>query len=87
MQLEHLSEEGKKALRSFCGELSASMTRVEGERDFQREAIKTFAEEHEVDKKILRQIARIYHRQNFHAVSTEHHVLKSCYEQIFGEQL
>jgi len=85
MNIENLDEVGKKALRDLVGELSASMTRVEGERDLQREAITDFSEKFEVDKKILKQVARIYHKQNFHAVSTEHHVLHTCYEQLFGE--
>ena len=85
MNIENLDEVGKKALRDLVGELSASMTRVEGERDLQREAIADFSEKFEVDKKILKQVARIYHKQNFHAVSTEHHVLHTCYEQLFGE--
>jgi hypothetical protein len=85
MNLENLDEAGKKALRDLCSELSASMARAEGERDFQKEAVAKFAEDFEVDKKILKQIARIYHRQNYHAVSSEHHVLHKCYEQVFGE--
>lgn len=85
MNLENLDEVGKTALRSLCGELSSSMTRVEGERDFQKEAITEFAEKFEVDKKLLRQVARIYHKQNFHTVSSEQHILRKCYEQLFGE--
>jgi hypothetical protein len=85
MNLENLDESGKKVLRDLCGELSASMSRAEGERDFQKEAISDFAERYEVDKKIVKQVAKIYHRQNYHAISSEHHVLHKCYQQVFGE--
>jgi hypothetical protein len=61
------------------------MSRAEGERDFQKEAISDFAERYEVDKKIVKQVAKIYHRQNYHAISSEHHVLHKCYQQVFGE--
>jgi hypothetical protein len=84
MDIANLDEAGKKALRDFCGELSASMSRVEGERDFQREAVKKFAEDFEIDKKILKQTAKIYHKQNFHTVSGEQHMMEQFYRQIFG---
>ena len=83
MDVVNLDESGKKALRSFCGEMSASMTRMEGEREFQREAIKEFADKWEIDKKLLRQVARVYHKQNFYTVSGEQHTMEEVYRQVF----
>lgn len=83
MDIKNLDEAGKKALRDFCGEMSASMTRAEGERDFQKEAVKEFADKWEIDKKILRKIARVYHKQNFYTVSGEQHMMEEVYRQTF----
>lgn len=52
-------------LKSTIHEISNSMTRIDGERDFIREAIKAASEEHGIDKRVLRKIARAYHKQNF----------------------
>lgn len=85
MNVEHLDEVGKKALRDFCGEMSASMTRAEAERDLQKEAIKEFADKYEIDKKILRKMARVYHKQNFYTVSGEQNQFEKVYTQVFEE--
>ena len=55
----------KKALRDYLDEMSASMFRAGGERDFQREATKDAAEKFEMKPKTLKKLARVYHKQNF----------------------
>jgi uncharacterized protein (UPF0335 family) len=79
-----LDETGKKALRDFCGELSGAMTRIEGEQVYIREAMKDFAEETKIDKKVLRKIVKFYHKQNFITQSSENAEVESFYQQIFG---
>lgn len=58
-------EVDKKALRGYLDEMSASMFRAGGERDFQREATKDAAEKFEMKPKVLKKMARVYHKQNF----------------------
>jgi hypothetical protein len=58
-------EVDKKALRGYLDEMSASMFRAGGERDFQREATKDAAEKFEMKPKTLKKLARVYHKQNF----------------------
>lgn len=55
----------KNKLKTTIHEISNSMTRIDGERDFIKEAIKAASEEHQMDKRVLRKIARAYHKQNF----------------------
>ena len=83
MDVVNLDKAGKKALRDFCGEMSASMTRADGEREFQKEAIKEFADKWEIDKKVLRKMAKTYHKQNFHTVAGEQHTFEGVYRQVF----
>lgn len=52
-------------LKNVIHEISNSMTRMDGERDYIKEAVKLASEEHDIDKRVLRKIARAYHKQNF----------------------
>lgn len=66
-------------------ELSNSMTRVEGERDFQKEAITAAAEEHQIEKKLLRKLAKTYHKQKFTEEKAENEEFADLYETVIGE--
>lgn len=83
MNVASLDEEGKKALKDFCVEMSASMVRQADERDFQKEAVKEFADAYEIDKKILRKMARVYHKQNFMTTVEEQNEFEAVYNQVF----
>jgi hypothetical protein len=72
----------RKAILDCMKELSASMTRVEGERDFQREAIKELCDNLELSKKTFRRMAKVYHKQNFTKEIEEHEEFETMYETI-----
>lgn len=79
-----MSPDLKKEIKSLVGEVSGAMTRIEGEKDFIREAIKDFAEKHEeIDKKILNKICRAYHKQNFHASKQDSSEFIDTYIEVF----
>jgi hypothetical protein len=65
------SDEDKKRIKGAMEEMSNSFTRVEAERDFQKEAINALADDVDIPKNILRKMARIYHKQNLPAVVAE----------------
>jgi len=58
------SPEDLKRIRGCMEEMSNSFTRMEAERDFQKEAINALAEEVEVPKSVLRKTARAFHNQD-----------------------
>ena len=66
-------------------ELSASMARIDGERDFIKEAITNCCEEYEMNKKTFRKLAKVYHKQNFSREVAEHEEFETMYEQLTGE--
>lgn len=72
-----------KQIKDACEELSASMTRTEGEKSFQKEAIAELAESTEIPAKYLRKIARLFHRQNKDEVSAEAESTVELYDRIF----
>lgn len=78
------SPETRKAIKEMVVEVSGSMTRTEGERSFQSEAIKKVAEEHGVDKKVLRRMARAYHNQNYDVEKANFDDFETAYEEVFN---
>ena len=72
----------RKAILDCMKELSASMTRTEGEREFQREAIKELCDNLELSKKTFRRMAKVYHKQNFTKEIEEHEEFDTMYETI-----
>jgi hypothetical protein len=66
-------------------ELSASMARTEGEREFIKEAINNICDEYEMSKKTFRKLAKVYHKQNFSKEVAENEEFETMYEQLTGE--
>ena len=75
----------RKAIKKCMEELSASMARIEGERDFIKEAINNCCEEYEMNKRTFRKLAKVYHKQNFSKEVAEHEEFETMYEQLTGE--
>jgi predicted transcriptional regulator len=78
-----LSPEVKKAIKGLVTEVSGSMTRIEGERDLIKEAISKIAEDHELDKKILRKMCKTYHAQRFHTEKQDNEQFETTYCEVF----
>jgi Transcriptional regulator DsbA len=75
----------RKAIKKYMDELSASMARIDGERDFIKEAINNCCEEYEMNKRTFRKLAKVYHKQNFSKEVAEHEEFETMYEQLTGE--
>lgn len=75
----------RKAIKDCLSEISASLTRIEGERDLIKEATKNICEQYELSKKTFRRLAKTYHKQNFSKEVAEHEEYETMYEQLTGE--
>jgi len=71
-----------KKLKDAITEISNSMTRNDAERDFQKEAVARIADELDLDKKNVKKIAAIYHKQNFTEIQQEQEDIVELYESI-----
>ena len=76
-----------KQIKDACFEISASMTRSEGEKDFQKNAITDLATATDIPKKHLNKIANLYHKSNKEAVLAENESSFELYDRVFGEQV
>ena len=61
----------RKKIMDVMQEISASMTRIEGEKSFMKESVASLAEEFELPKKFLNKFAKTYHSQNYNEVLNE----------------
>jgi len=75
----------KKAIKKCLEEISNSMTRTEGERDFIKEAINKICEEYTINKKTFRKMARTFHKRNFSREVQDNEEFENMYETITGE--
>lgn len=78
------SEADRKRIADAMKEISNSMTRIDSEKDFQKEALNDLSEEVGISKKYLAKMARIYHKQNLSEVTGEMEDIQELYETILG---
>ena len=76
------SSEDRKKVQKALDEFSASLTRVEAERDHQKEILAMLQDEFELPKKYMRKVARVYHKQNLHEFTAEATEVEDIYESI-----
>ena len=74
----------KQKLESTIKEMSNSMARATAESEFQKEAVEKVSKETGIDKKFVKQLATMYHKQSFVKFQTEREEVESLYEQLFS---
>lgn len=72
-------------IKACMEELSASMSRIEGEREFIKEAINNVCEKYELNKRTFRKLAKTFHKQNFSKEVIEHKEYEEMYQQLTNE--
>lgn len=81
------NEEVREAIKKSLEEISNSLTRIEGEKNWIKEEIEAVSEKTKIPKKFLNKLARTYHKQNFDAVMKEVENFEALYDVIVnGEE-
>jgi hypothetical protein len=76
------SDEDKKRIKGCIEEISNAMTMMDAQRTFIKEAVNSCVEDVEIDKKHLRKMATIYHKQNLSQVVGDVEDLEALYEGV-----
>ena len=63
--VQGLTEEERKVFRKAIMELNDSMTRIGAERELQKETINELNDKLDIDKKLIRRMAKAYFKANF----------------------
>lgn len=77
-----LSSEQKQTLKKAIQELNDSLTKVAAEREFQSETIKEVASQLNLDKKLVRRLAKTYFKANFNTESEDNKVFEEFYTML-----
>jgi hypothetical protein len=77
------SPEDRKKVVGAIKELSDSMLRVDAEKDLQKDIVQATFEDTGVDKKHIRKLAVIYHKQSMNDVKSEFEDVEALYEELF----
>ena len=75
-------EQDKVELKGVLTEISNSMIRVKSEREFIKEAIDAAAEKFQMNKKLLRKMAKVYHNNSFTDELMEMEEFQKLYESV-----
>lgn len=79
-----LSVEDRKKLRNAIQEMSDSMTRIEAERDLQKEILSKVHEDLSLDKKVVRRLAKVYHKANFKDEVEQNDTFETFYNEVLS---
>lgn len=74
----------QQKIKKMLSEISDSYTRISAERELVKETIEALAEDFDLDKKLLRKMAQIFHKQNYSEVESEQEELALLYESVIG---
>ncbi len=75
-------EKDKNELRGVLQEISNSMTRMDAEKEYIKEAIAAASEKYQLNKKYLRKMAKVYHQNNFTDEVSDMEEFQKLYETI-----
>ena len=82
VSINALSNEDKSRVKKCIQALNDSMIRASSERDYQKESINDLTNALGIDKKILRRMAKTYHKSNFNEEVDSDNQFEEFYEGI-----
>lgn len=80
--LSKMTPNDKLKLVGALKEMSTSMTRVDAERDLQKNIKNDICKELDLNKKVFSKLAKTYHRQNFADEVATHQEFETLYEEV-----
>jgi len=80
--LNSLSVQDRASLRGIIQELDDSMTRMDAERDLQKEILNDMEEKLGLDKKMIKKMAQTRHKSTFKDQVEENRLFEEFYEVI-----
>lgn len=72
----------RQKINAALTEISNSLTRIEAERDLIKDIVNDTCQQHQLDKKIFRKMAKVHHRRNYNEEVAEHEQFEILYQTI-----
>lgn len=79
---QNLLQADKNTLSAVIQSISDSMMRVDGETSYQKEAIESIADKLDLDKKLVKKMARLFHKMSFDEAVDQHRALEEAYTSV-----
>lgn len=76
------SPQDRAAVKERLTEISASLTRIEAEREHINEILQDLQDEYELPKKYMRKVSKVYHKQNLNQVKEEFSDVEDIYNAV-----
>jgi hypothetical protein len=76
------SEKDREKLLKVLRECSASMTRMEGEKDYIRESVSEISKQLQLPKRLVNRMVKVYHKQNYDEEVATHEQFETLYETV-----
>lgn len=78
----HLTEDQRKKLKSSLDEVVNSWTRMDAEREYVNETLKELKENYNIDKKLLREVAKVMYNTNYDSVTEKYQSIEELYIKL-----
>lgn len=78
----NLNSEQMKRLKNAIREMDVALTQIDNQKEQIKQIISDVHDELDVEKKLIRKIAKTYHKQNFSTTKMENQEFEVFYENI-----
>lgn len=82
----NLNEEQLKRLKGAIRELDVAMTQIQNQKEHIKQIISDVHDEIDIEKKLVRKMAKVYHKQNFATVKMENGEFEEFYESVIEKK-
>jgi hypothetical protein len=82
LTINQLNDPDREKLFKVIKECSGSLTRIDGEQDYIREAIADTAKNMQLPKKLVARLVKVYHKQNYDEEVAIHEQFETLYETV-----
>lgn len=80
-----ISPDVRKKVQDAMKEIDIAYNEMDSRKEHIKDIINKLVDEHEeLDKKVLRKLGRIYHKQNLSSVKMDNEMVVDMYEQVFS---
>lgn len=79
-----LNPDVRKKVQNAVMEADRALIEIDSQKEQIKDIINKVAEEHDLEKKVLRKMIKVYHKNNLATVKLEHNELEAFYDEVFN---
>lgn len=82
----NLNEDQMKRLKGAIREIDVAMTQIQNQKDHIKQIISDVYDELEIEKKLIRKMGKVYHKQEFSKIKNENGEFEAFYESVIEKK-